>query len=167
MGCQAHFYEKGFIKHVNMKKKLMVAFLAFSIVACKPNASEADKAETTNANTAEDAVQHESLALNNGKKWHVNEDMKPHILASEALLTEFLAQQNEDYQSLAENLKTQNKALISSCTMTGPSHDALHHWLHPHLDLVKLLATADDTASASEVLLDIQFSFQKYHQFFE
>lgn len=52
----------------------------------------------------------ESISLNNGEKWLVNEEMKPFILEAETILKEFMANGSTDYQTLAEQLKEKIRA---------------------------------------------------------
>lgn len=108
----------------------------------------------------------QTIRLNNGEKWLVNEEMKPFILEAENILTEYINNNLSDYKTLAEQLKEKNSGLIKSCTMKGESHDELHKWLHPHLELIKALQNETDTTKASEIVLRLQHSYQQYHQYF-
>ena len=107
------------------------------------------------------------IELNNGEKWKVNEEMKPHIIKGSEILAEYIAQEDTDYESLAESLKTQNKNLIKSCTMKGESHDQLHKWLHPHMGLIANLSKADDLEEAKGIISQIDESFNTYQAYFE
>lgn len=112
---------------------------------------------------------HESsnIKLNNGEKWEVNAEMKPHIEKGNELVDEYKAQNDADYQKLAENLKAQNTDLIQSCTMKGESHDELHNWLHPHMELIDSLSKANSEEEAKEIVSDIDESFNTYQNYFE
>lgn len=59
--------------------------------------------------------QTETIQLNNGAKWPVNAEMKPHIEKGEALLAVYITQKEQDYQKLAADLKAQNNLLIKTC----------------------------------------------------
>lgn len=109
----------------------------------------------------------EALKLNAGQKWAINAEMKPHIEQGEIILKDYLAQNNTDHKKLSDVLKIQNDQLIKSCTMKGPSHDELHKWLHPHLDLVKQLTQADDAQKAQSLVAQLEKSFQTFHNYFE
>jgi len=108
----------------------------------------------------------EAIELNNGEKWLVNEEMKPFVLKGEALVTAYVQNGQSDYKALAEQLKDQNNQLIKSCTMQGKSHDELHKWLHPHLEIVKALEDETDEAKANQIVLSLQKSYQDYHHYF-
>ncbi|GMV53850.1 MAG: hypothetical protein D8M52_06775 [Chlorobi bacterium] len=108
-----------------------------------------------------------TLELNNGAKWMVNTEMKPFVQEGEKLVQQYVNANSTDYKKLAANLTTQNDQLMSSCTMDGKSHDELHKWLHPHLDLVEDLAEAPDASVAMDVVKKLQESYGLYHQYFE
>lgn len=57
--------------------------------------------------------------------------------------------------------------LIESCTMQGESHDELHKWLHPHIELIQKLADAKDPQVAEAIVGQIEQSFQTYQNYFE
>jgi len=107
------------------------------------------------------------IELNEGQKWKVNEEMKPHIEQGQALLNTYVAESDTDYKKLAANLQEQNSNLIKSCTMDGKSHDELHKWLHPHLELIKELSNANSPEEAAAITKELQTSFEVYSAHFE
>ncbi len=109
----------------------------------------------------------DAIELNNGERWVVNEEMKPHVMKGEELVNNYLEVGLLDYKNLAEQLKDQNNLLIKSCTMTGKSHDELHKWLHPLLETVKNLEHETDADKANEIVLQLQHSYQEYHTYFQ
>lgn len=108
-----------------------------------------------------------NINLNNGEKWQVNSEMTPHIEKSNAMLDEFVNNESKDYKQLALNLKDQNNALIQSCTMKGESHDELHKWLHPHIELINELSAAESPEAAEATIKKLEDSFETYHSYFE
>ncbi|MFZ1705040.1 MAG: hypothetical protein WAT79_11895 [Saprospiraceae bacterium] len=131
--------------------------------------------QTSNQNTIEQpaAVSHEDhqandenalIELVNGEKWMVNAEMKPYILDAENILAQYA---NSNYKELAEQLKDKNKGLIKSCTMDGQSHDELHKWLHPHMELIEALADAENGQEANKVIIELKKSFANYHTYFQ
>jgi hypothetical protein len=58
--------------------------------------------------------QTETIQLNNGAKWPVNAEMKPHIENGEELLAAYITQKEQDYQKFAADLKALKKTLILS-----------------------------------------------------
>lgn len=107
-----------------------------------------------------------SLQLNNGEKWIVNDEMKPFVSQGEALLEAYIANNDSDYKALANQIKEQNSQLIKSCTMDGRSHDELHVWLHPHLELVDALSETDSKEEADGIITQLTNSYNEYKQFF-
>jgi hypothetical protein len=105
-----------------------------------------------------------AIELNNGQKWDVNAEMSPFILGGEMILKEY---DNANYKELAEQLKRENKKLIESCTMDGKSHEELHKWLHPHMQLIEDLGNADNDQQANEIIAQLNKSFQTYHNYFQ
>lgn len=108
----------------------------------------------------------EAINLNNGQKWLVNKEMKPYILQAEIALNEYIQAESEDYTALAAELKVKNSGLIKSCTMKGESHDELHKWLYPHIQLIDALEKAENTADANAIIEQLNASFKTYHNYF-
>ncbi|OJV29188.1 MAG: hypothetical protein BGO32_07800 [Bacteroidetes bacterium 37-13] len=109
----------------------------------------------------------EAITLINGEKWKINEEMKPNITEAEEVLNNYIKANGTDYKTLASELKDKNTALVKSCTMTGESHEELHKWLHPHIELIKELHDAENETEAQEVIAELQKSFSTLHQYFE
>ena len=109
---------------------------------------------------------HEQVAieLNNGQKWKVNEEMSPYILEGEKILKDYTGQ---DYEALADELESQNKKLIKSCTMDGKAHDQLHKCLHPHIQLIESLEDAETVTQANTIIEQLKESFKTYHTYFQ
>ncbi len=121
---------------------------------------------TISCNNASNHTHDEAIAieLENGQKWKVNSEMSPFILEGQKLLNEY---NNDDYITLAKQLKEKNNSLIKSCTMGGKSHDELHKWLHPHIELVDALGKADTKQNADELIMKLKKSFEVYNQHFQ
>lgn len=109
----------------------------------------------------------EGLYLNQGKKWEVNAEMRPHITGAERWLDEQLVAGNMDPVSLAQGLKKYNDELVQSCTMQGESHEVLHIWLHPHMALIEDLSTIQGKAQTEKAVASVMRSFAVYHRYFE
>lgn len=50
--------------------------------------------------------------------------------------------------------------------MHSPSHDELHKWLHPHLEMFGNLETTINVEKARKTTTNICKSHQTYHQYF-
>lgn len=152
-----------------------VAIVAMVAYSCNNATSPQDNEEST-----EEVVEHEehadheededAIVLINGEKWEVNAEMKPFIKNGENLVNSFLANPaptEQDYQVLAMQLKEQNDKLIKSCTMQGQSHDELHKWLHPHLDLVKKLSSSIDGNLSKQIVTQLSQSYNNFGKYFQ
>lgn len=154
-----------------MKKILFFLIGSFIFWSCSdaPKAASDAVQEVAEevADHAHDMVESvESIKLDNGVKWQVNEEMKPFIEKGSDILDKFVRSSGTDYHALANQIKEQNSQLIQSCTMEGKSHDELHKWLHPHLDLVKKLAAEDSPEEAGKIVAELQKSYKTYHEYF-
>lgn len=137
---------------MNLSNLTAVLFLSIFILSCNSSSSHS---QGSDENTIE---------LNNGEKWMVNDEMKPYILDAEQILSQY---ESGDYKELAKQLKEKNSGLIKSCTMDGKSHDELHKWLHPHMQLIDGLAESENTEDANKIIADLQQSFQTYKTHFK
>ena len=154
-----------------MKKTIVLGACIFLLGSCS-NVEEQKDTATENQQTAAHAESHhnetdDAIELNNGEKWMVNEEMKPFVLKGNELVNTYVRENKTDFKTLAEQLKDQNNQLIQSCTMTGKSHDELHKWLHPHIELVENLAQATALNKANEIVKQLQHSYQVYGNYFQ
>ncbi len=108
----------------------------------------------------------EPIAYNKNERWLVNNEMKPFLTKGATLVDDYIAFGKMDYKTLTTQLKDQNKQLISSCTMTGKSHDELHKWLGYHLNLVSNLEKTTDETEAKAIARELQYSYALYNQYF-
>lgn len=148
---------------------IAVLFMSFFVLSCGNTTKEEPKDEQETVTHEENEHNHksEALQLNNGEKWLVNEEMKPFVIKGEQLVNDYIANQGTDHKTLASQLKEQNNQLISSCTMDGKSHDVLHEWLHPHLEIVKELSKVETNEAANEIINRLKQSYEMYHQYFQ
>ncbi len=154
-----------------MKKVFLVAIGSMLIYSCNNKKEEM----ATDAHTDVEATMHDehmehdangAIAMNNGEKWIVNEEMKPFVMKGEQLVNDYNESKASDYKKLATELKAQNDQLIKSCTMDGASHDELHKWLHPHLELTQKLEKETDAIAANATVMELQNSYKQYHEYF-
>ncbi len=150
-----------------MKKVILFGMSLMLLWSCN-NSTEKSTTHQETENHAEHRHDEssEAIELNNGEKWLVNEEMKPFVLKGEELVNAYIQNNQTDYKALAKQLKEQNNQLIKSCTMGGKSHDELHKWLHPHLEIVKAIENETDAKKANETVLHLQHSYQHYHKYF-
>src|SRR5690554_3476078 len=102
-----------------MKQFIWIFLLGFLFTACSNEVKEgtenidevteeSTEAIDEHADHAEDT--HEPIELNDGMRWTVNEEMKPHLSEGELALKEFLSTEapKTDYEALAADLKEAN-----------------------------------------------------------
>jgi len=150
-----------------MKKTILLGLSVFLFWSCN-NSSE--KSATHQQEETHPTHHHEesseAIELNNGEKWVVNNEMKPFVSKGAELVYVYVQENKTDFKELATQLKDQNNQLVKSCSMNGKSHDELHKWLHPHLELVKELENESNATKASEIIAQLQYSYLQYHKYF-
>lgn len=164
-----HFWQK--LKK-EMKKLIFILLGGFLIASCNNDSKTADTNTSTEVAVETEDAHHRhadegDIVLINGEKWQINPEMKPFLEKGSDLVTEYVKNNDTDYKSLAAALKEQNSQLIKSCTMQGQSHDELHKWLHPHLDLVKSLENETDATEAQKIVAQLELSYQNFHNYFQ
>lgn len=158
-----------------MKKVLLSALIGITMAtSCDKKQEDHAKHLKTEQTATKDDVQeaksdeheeHTKLDLNNGKKWAVNDEMKPFVAEIETQLNAY-EPKNGDYKMLASNLSTSNDNLVKSCTMTGVPHDHLHAWLAPHMKEIEKLKKAENRPEANKSVDELKESMEKYHAYF-
>ncbi len=138
-----------------------VSFLSFA--SCQSTEDRTDHQEATH----HQADLQEPLEKNQGERWVVNEEMKPYVERGETAVKNYIDESGTEYKALAQQLKEENNGLIAACTMEGKSHDELHKWLHPHMQMVEDLGNAKDEEEAMKRVHEIHFSYQTYHEYFQ
>lgn len=164
-----------------MKKLFLSAILGLAIVvSCEKkqeehvehehNATEQttmdEHASQDEHATAEEHDESVKLDLNNGEKWRVNNEMKPHIAEMETQLKAYKPESG-DYKMLGTNLSAANDNLVKSCTMTGTPHDVLHAWLAPHMKEIDKLKKAENREDANRTVSELKHSMETYHTYFD
>ncbi|MCC6383553.1 MAG: hypothetical protein IT241_00155 [Bacteroidia bacterium] len=151
-----------------MKNTLIFMMISMFLFSCN---SRTGQQESTEAAPDGELHHHDentgNIELNNGQKWQVNSEMKPYIEKGEELVNTFIQNNTTDYKALARKVTEQNTQLINSCTMEGKSHDELHKWLHPHLELTEALEKETDPVKAKSLVMQLQASYKTYAEYFQ
>lgn len=145
------------------------AVLCFFLISCSNTTSEKTnkQPEFDSREVHQQDTETQSIELNNGKKWKVDENMLVHIRNMEKDVNSFSNAEQKGYQSFAKKLQPEIDLLTSNCTMNGKAHDELHKWLLPYIDLVKELSEAKDETEATKQFENIQSSFKTFNQYFQ
>ena len=154
----------------NLKIFFIASAGMFVLSGCGTKQSNNSSVEKVSKAVNDEPVQYdpdETIELDNGQKWKVNEEMKPFVEEGKKILNEYIQNEDSDYTGLAAALSEQDNKLIESCTMEGKSHEELHKWLHPHLDIISDLESTKDTTQAKKLVEQLRASyvdFEKYLQ---
>lgn len=150
-------------------KTVTLAVLSLVLFACNSNS---DKTSTNKSTVPATKEQHqhehsETIELNNGEKWKVEDHMLLHIRNMEKDVATFSKEESTDYNKLAEKLEGNIELLTSNCTMEGRAHDELHKWLVPYMDLVTNLSNAKNEQEGKKHFQAIKESFVTFNTYFQ
>lgn len=150
-------------------KTVTLAVLSLVLFACNSNS---DKTSTNKSTVPATKEQHqhehsETIELNNGEKWKVEDHMLLHIRNMEKNVATFSKEESTDYNKLAEKLEGNIELLTSNCTMEGRAHDELHKWLVPYMDLVTNLSNAKNEQEGKKHFQAIKESFVTFNTYFQ
>lgn len=144
--------------------KIKIAFLATVVLLIFSCNTKSKEEKTTEIKTEEHQhSESETIQLNNGEKWKVDDNMMIHIRNMEKEVVHFDQEKSTNYSLLANKLKTNIDILISNCTMKGQAHDELHKWLVPYIELVDSFSKEKSANQFTE----IQNSFKTFNQYFQ
>lgn len=146
---------------------MMAALLFFGACSSTDNKDSNDSHTKEAEHETHEHAKRDEVRLNKGERWKVNDGMRPFVEQGDSILEGYVSSKGENYQELAEQLKQKNNNLIKNCTMTGESHDQLHKWLMPHIQLIQELSEADNLTDAGNLLDQIKLSFATYKEYFE
>ena len=144
--------------------KIKIAFLATVVLLIFSCNTKSKEEKTTEIKTEEHQhSESETIQLNNGEKWKVDDNMMIHIRNMEKDVVHFDQEKSTNYSLLANKLKTNIDILISNCTMKGQAHDELHKWLVPYIELVDSFSKEKSANQFTE----IQNSFLTFNEYFK
>ena len=142
-------------------KTTLLAIAGLLLFSCNTKSKEE---KTTEIKTEEHQhSESETIQLNNGEKWKVDDNMMIHIRNMEKEVVHFDQEKSTNYSLLADKLKTNIDLLTSNCTMKGQAHDELHKWLVPYIELVDSFSKEKSANQFTE----IQNSFLTFNQYFK
>lgn len=146
------------------KSTVLIVALAVGLSACQRSSKQDGATSETNASGVPTTTATES-----GKpaKWAMPELMMQHMRNLEQDVRTHASSAEKDHAALTAKIDEHTKNLISSCTMDGKAHDALHDWLMPFLQLNKEYAAAPDAGAKSAKFKEIQESLAAFHEQFE
>ena len=131
----------------------------------KPDQVQVEEPSTKVA-ISHDAWNHR-IQLDRGSKWQANAETTLGVSKMHKAMIEFKGRSVSDYRALGDKLNALKNTLVKECTMTGPSHDNLHIWLHPLIEKIEALQNIDSEASGAQMVQDVEQHLNGYYDFFE
>ncbi len=101
------------------------------------------------------------------ERYRIEPAMMVHLHSLEATVNSAQARTLVEHRKVAEELNRDVGKLISSCTMQGKAHDALHSWLAPFVRSVRGYEKETELPQLAKGLVDMQKSFEEFHTRFE
>lgn len=164
-----------------MKKVIFTtAILAALLVSCNEKQEKQEKHEAVEA--SEVVHEHEEtdlktsysfnnnwvneIALDNGAKWVANLETNEGVDKMLGMIKQSDPKTVEDYHDLAAKLNEEKNYVVKECTMTGPSHDNLHVFLHPLIEKIEALGKISSTDEGTEVIASIKENLNGYYNYF-
>ena len=149
-----------------MKKILFALFCSAFLFACNQNSHQKE----SHTHEANENVQTTALALNNGAKWKADSITNHNVANLKTIADNFRIKPFPtvgEYQLLSVDLSNGLNTMIQQCKMTGPDHEALHHWLEPILNDTKELKNVKDTAAGRSIFRSLDKKIDSYKTYFE
>ena len=134
--------------------------------ACNQSSNKAEPGE----HVSHDQDQATALSLNNGAKWQADSVTNNNVAYLKKIADNFRTKPHHsvnDYQTLSTDLNNELNKMIQQCKMTGPDHEALHHWLGPILKETTELKNITDTAMAGSTFKSIDTRLDVFNNYFE
>ena len=151
----------------NIMKKIIGLVMCVGLLsACNQSSNKAESGE----HVSHDQDQTPALSLNNGAKWQADSVTTNNVAYLKNITANFRTKQHHslnDYQTLSTDLNNALNKMIQQCKMTGPDHEALHHWLEPILKETNELKNITDTAIAGSAFKSIDTRLDVYNNYFE
>lgn len=157
-----------------MKAKLILPLaLGFALFSCNSTSNEnpvVKETETVVNEETDHQDEHETIVLNDGKKWIVVPEMMAFIRNMENGVIEFSTKENstsEEYKQLALLIDENIRELISNCTMEGQAHDELHKWLVPFIALSEQFDAATELKEQEHIYQEFKKSYKTFNVYFK
>lgn len=151
-------------------KSILVSLFAVGLLAgCQPSPSES-KPEHKDSTVEHKHITEEkrsTLELNQGAKWKADASTKANVGKLKNTIAGAEQKGLENYGKVATALQEDINQLVSQCKMTGPDHEALHHWLEPIIENVKALSEVSSSEKAGSLLTDIRKQVDLFDEYFE
>lgn len=161
------------------KTILMTAMLSAFLLSCKDNKTTNSKVQQEHETEQVTHHEHEStdellsnawiyeMQIDEGKKWEANLETTIGVNKMVEIMEDHNPQTVDEYHTMAQALNEQKNYIIKECTMTGPSHDDLHVFLHPLIDKIDALLNVESVENAKAITKSINDNVKEYYNFFK
>lgn len=162
-----------------MKKVIFTtAILAALLVSCKEKQAKHEAVEAsevvheheeTDLKTSHSINNNwvNEIALDNGAKWVANLETNEGVDKMLGMIKQSDPKTVEDYHDLAAKLNEEKNYVVKECTMTGPSHDNLHIFLHPLIEKIDGLLQVSTTDEGNQIVESIIENLEAYSNYFK
>ena len=165
------------IKNNHMKKTLIVSvILSVILISCNEKKDKVMETTVKEMENEKEKIVHEEniinnnwvneIQLNNNSKWDANIETTQGVDAMLKYIDESNPETVENYLALANELNDEKNLLVKECTMTGPSHDNLHIFLHPLIEKINHLSKTSSIEEGSEITKSINENLVAYKNYF-
>ncbi|GGW41278.1 hypothetical protein [Arenibacter certesii] len=107
------------------------------------------------------------IQLNSGNKWEANIETTEGVENMLELIKENNYKSVGDYHQLASKLNDEKNYVVKECTMTGPSHDNLHVFLHPLIKKIDALGNVNSVENGKVTIKSIKENLDGYYTYFK
>ena len=153
-------------KFKTMKKIIGLVMCMGLPSACNQSSNNAEPGD----HVSTDQNQTPTLSLNNGAKWQADSVTTNNVAYLKKITGNFRTKPRHsvsDYKALSTDLNNALNKMIQQCKMTGPDHEALHHWLEPVLQETNELKSINDSVSARTTFNSIDKRLDDFYNYFE
>ena len=109
--------------------------------------------------------------LQEGKKWQVNPEMMREIRTLESEILTFEKRMDHagvgEFHGLSNRIQKHIDKVVSSCTLQGEAHDALHNWLMPFIKMNSALGKTSTETESRESYMRIKKEMAHFFDDFE
>jgi len=124
--------------NIKIMKKLVV-IIATTVLFLSCNQTSKDKLIIDTS-----SIKIEGVSTNNGELWKANIETTEGIKKMQELMYSFSDEENVNaYASLKTSLEEEFTTIFQKCTMKGESHNQLHNYLKPMIEIFEGLESSD------------------------
>lgn len=137
---------------------------------CETSEGNAPKAKGPDRSSCEadkGDKQESEIKTTDTPKWPIPAPMMNHLKNLEKDITKFEDNASTNHARLAKRIEKHISKLISSCTMDGEGHNALHIWLVSFRGLAQQHSESTDPAVQKGLVHELRGTFKSFHAQFE